>query len=120
MLVVTSRHAFVEGVATPATLEINAGIITAVHLEHRSRAQHQATLDPSSTIEFEFIDTGSNWLLPGLFDCHVHLNEPGRTDWEGFATGTSAAASGGVTTIIDMPLNAIPREWSRLNRACIK
>jgi allantoinase len=43
-----------------------------------------------------------------LVDAHVHLNEPGRTEWEGFATGTSAAASGGVTTVIDMPLNAIP------------
>lgn len=39
---------------------------------------------------------------------HVHLNEPGRTDWEGFATGTQAAASGGVTVVIDMPLNSIP------------
>lgn len=47
-------------------------------------------------------------LLPGLVDAHVHLNEPGRTEWEGFSTGTKAAASGGVTTVVDMPLNAIP------------
>jgi allantoinase len=47
-------------------------------------------------------------LLPGLVDSHVHLNEPGRTEWEGFATATRAAAAGGVTTIIDMPLNSIP------------
>lgn len=47
-------------------------------------------------------------ILPGLVDTHVHLNEPGRTEWEGFETGTKAAASGGVTTVIDMPLNAIP------------
>jgi allantoinase len=47
-------------------------------------------------------------LLPGLVDTHVHVNEPGRTDWEGFASATRAAAAGGVTTIIDMPLNAIP------------
>ncbi|KAK8087831.1 Allantoinase [Apiospora hydei] len=47
-------------------------------------------------------------LIPGLVDAHVHLNEPGRTEWEGFNTGTRAAASGGVTTVIDMPLNAIP------------
>lgn len=47
-------------------------------------------------------------LLPGLVDAHVHLNEPGRTEWEGFWTGTRAAAFGGVTTVIDMPLNAIP------------
>lgn len=47
-------------------------------------------------------------LLPGLVDTHVHVNEPGRTAWEGFASATSAAAAGGVTTIIDMPLNSIP------------
>ncbi|KAI9247226.1 hypothetical protein BY458DRAFT_551142 [Sporodiniella umbellata] len=47
-------------------------------------------------------------LMPGLIDAHVHLNEPGRTEWEGFETGTKAAAAGGVTTVIDMPLNAIP------------
>ncbi|KAK5661780.1 hypothetical protein OQA88_9881 [Cercophora sp. LCS_1] len=47
-------------------------------------------------------------ILPGLVDAHVHLNEPGRTEWEGFWTGTRAAASGGVTTVVDMPLNAIP------------
>ncbi|ODV98221.1 hypothetical protein PACTADRAFT_31625 [Pachysolen tannophilus NRRL Y-2460] len=47
-------------------------------------------------------------IMPGLVDAHVHLNEPGRTDWEGFESGTKAAASGGVTTVIDMPLNAIP------------
>jgi allantoinase len=47
-------------------------------------------------------------LLPGLVDTHVHINEPGRTDWEGFATATAAAAAGGITTIIDMPLNSIP------------
>lgn len=43
-----------------------------------------------------------------LCSAHVHLNEPGRTDWEGFYTGTLAAASGGVTTVVDMPLNSIP------------
>lgn len=47
-------------------------------------------------------------LLPGLVDSHVHVNEPGRTEWEGFVTATRAAAAGGVTTIIDMPLNSIP------------
>lgn len=53
-------------------------------------------------------DLGSLHILPGIVDTHVHLNEPGRTDWEGFETGTKAAAAGGVTTLIDMPLNAIP------------
>ena len=47
-------------------------------------------------------------LLPGLVDTHVHVNEPGRTEWEGFSTATRAAAAGGVTTIVDMPLNSIP------------
>ncbi|SDI84641.1 allantoinase [Frankineae bacterium MT45] len=47
-------------------------------------------------------------LLPGLVDTHVHVNEPGRTEWEGFATATAAAAAGGVTTLVDMPLNSIP------------
>ena len=46
--------------------------------------------------------------MPGLVDTHVHVNEPGRTDWEGFETATRAAAAGGVTTIVDMPLNSIP------------
>lgn len=55
-----------------------------------------------------FQDVTPRIILPGLVDSHVHLNEPGRTDWEGFATGTQAASSGGVTTVIDMPLNAIP------------
>ncbi|KAA1419006.1 allantoinase AllB [Nocardioides humilatus] len=47
-------------------------------------------------------------LLPGLVDTHVHVNEPGRTEWEGFASATTAAAAGGVTTLLDMPLNSIP------------
>jgi allantoinase len=51
---------------------------------------------------------GDEVLLPGLVDSHVHSNEPGRTDWEGFATATLAAAAGGVTTVIDMPLNCLP------------
>ena len=53
-------------------------------------------------------DLGNLALLPGLVDSHVHLNEPGRTEWEGFATGTRAAAAGGYTTLIDMPLNCLP------------
>jgi allantoinase len=46
--------------------------------------------------------------MPGIVDSHVHVNEPGRTQWEGFATATAAAARGGITTIVDMPLNSIP------------
>ena len=51
---------------------------------------------------------GDEVLLPGLVDSHVHVNEPGRTEWEGFASATRAAAAGGITTIVDMPLNSIP------------
>ena len=47
-------------------------------------------------------------IMPGLVDTHVHINSPGRTEWEGFQTATAAAAAGGVTTLIDMPLNSIP------------
>ena len=54
------------------------------------------------------IDAGDKMVLPGLVDSHVHINEPGRTEWEGFATATRAAAAGGVTTLIDMPLNSSP------------
>lgn len=53
-------------------------------------------------------DLHDHALLPGLVDTHVHVNEPGRTEWEGFATATRAAAAGGVTTIVDMPLNSLP------------
>ncbi|MFE6865560.1 allantoinase AllB [Kitasatospora sp. NPDC057692] len=53
-------------------------------------------------------DLGATALLPGLVDTHVHVNEPGRTAWEGFATATRAAAAGGVTTVVDMPLNSVP------------
>ena len=53
-------------------------------------------------------DFGGLVLLPGLVDSHVHINEPGRTEWEGFWTATQAAAAGGVTTLVDMPLNCVP------------
>jgi allantoinase len=53
-------------------------------------------------------DAGEDVVMPGLVDTHVHINEPGRTEWEGFSTATRAAAAGGVTTLIEMPLNSIP------------
>lgn len=56
----------------------------------------------------DLIDFGDNVILPGLVDTHVHINEPGRTEWEGFQTATQAAAAGGVTTLVDMPLNCVP------------
>src|SRR5436309_419942 len=54
------------------------------------------------------VDAGAAVVLPGVVDTHVHVNEPGRTEWEGFETATRAAAAGGVTTIVDMPLNSVP------------
>jgi allantoinase len=56
----------------------------------------------------DVVDAGSAVVMPGLVDTHVHVNEPGRTEWEGFETATRAAAAGGITTILDMPLNSIP------------
>jgi allantoinase len=53
-------------------------------------------------------DAGDSIVMPGIVDTHVHVNEPGRTEWEGFETATRAAAAGGITTILDMPLNSIP------------
>jgi allantoinase len=67
-------------------------------------APHDAVLDADELVEL----ADDEVLLPGLVDTHVHVNEPGRTEWEGFATATRAAALGGVTTIVDMPLNSVP------------
>jgi allantoinase len=87
---------------TPATILISlaTGKIVSVAQEVLPRS-----LFPPETL---YQDYSPKLLLPGLVDAHVHLNEPGRTEWEGFNTGTKAAASGGVTTVVDMPLNAIP------------
>ncbi|KAH6847254.1 hypothetical protein B0I37DRAFT_140381 [Chaetomium sp. MPI-CAGE-AT-0009] len=87
---------------TPATIliSLDTGKIVSVAQEVLPRS-----LFPPETL---YQDYSPKLLLPGLVDAHVHLNEPGRTEWEGFNTGTRAAASGGVTTVVDMPLNAIP------------
>jgi allantoinase len=88
-------------VATPdgirsASIHIHNGTITRV-------APYEDIPDGSDPIE-----ATDTLIFPGLVDTHVHINEPGRTDWEGFATATRAAAAGGVTTLLDMPLNSIP------------
>jgi allantoinase len=70
--------------------------------------EHIAEVVPGPTPLAGAIDFG-NWVIgPGLVDCHVHINEPGRTEWEGFESATRAAAAGGVTTLVDMPLNSLP------------
>ncbi len=68
--------------------------------------RHVGSID--DTAAGPVIDCGDALLMPGLFDSHVHVNEPGRTEWEGFATATRAAAAGGITAIADMPLNSLP------------
>jgi allantoinase len=90
-----------ERVVTPegvmaATVHIRNGTITAVR-DHDD-------LPPGANV----FDARKSVVMPGLVDTHVHINEPGRTDWEGFDTATRAAAAGGITTLIDMPLNSIP------------
>ena len=57
---------------------------------------------------FDLHDFGESVILPGLVDSHVHINDPGRSDWEGFETATRAAAAGGYTMLVDMPLNCLP------------
>jgi len=82
-----------------ATVVIENDIITAVH-------PNSQLASPISHLPTE--DLGSLALLPGLVDAHTHINEPGRMEWEGFATATRAAAAGGFTTVVDMPLNCLP------------
>jgi allantoinase len=65
-------------------------------------------LPPYAEVDFEVRDFGESAILPGLVDSHVHINDPGRSEWEGFETATRAAAAGGCTTLVDMPLNCLP------------
>lgn len=95
-VVVRARRAVVGGVERPVAVGIRAGRIVAV-------AAYDELVGAETVVLAD-----DEVLLPGLVDTHVHVNEPGRTDWEGFASATRAAAAGGVTTIVDMPLNSIP------------
>ena len=96
-LVVVARRAVVGGEVRPARVGVTGGRIVAV-------AGWDDDLTGAETVTL----AGDEVLLPGLVDTHVHVNEPGRTEWEGFATATAAAAAGGITTILDMPLNSVP------------
>lgn len=92
-----SRHVVLPEGVRPATVVVRDGKIAAVE---------------AWDAEIDVDDLGAAWLLPGLVDTHVHVNEPGRTEWEGFETATRAAAAGGITTLVDMPLNSIPATTS--------
>jgi allantoinase len=94
--VLRSRRVVTPAGVVAAAVHVAGGRITAV------TAPDEVGPDAAVT------DLGDLAVLPGAVDTHVHVNEPGRTHWEGFATATRAAAAGGVTTIIDMPLNSIP------------
>jgi len=96
-LVLRSRRVVTPEGVRPATIHIRQG-----------RIERVAAWEESPTESQELLDCGDSVVLPGVVDTHVHVNEPGRTDWEGFATATRAAAAGGITTLVDMPLNSIP------------
>ncbi len=92
-----AARAVIDGVQRPGVVTVNDGRIAAVLAPGAPFAARETVRLADDEV-----------LLPGLVDTHVHINEPGRTEWEGFDTGTRAAAAGGVTTVIDMPLNSIP------------
>jgi allantoinase len=94
---VRAARAVAGGVERAASVRIRDGVIAAIEA-------YDAEVGDAVVVEL----ADDEVLLPGLVDTHVHVNEPGRTDWEGFASATRAAAAGGVTTIVDMPLNSIP------------
>jgi allantoinase len=97
VIIRSRRVVFPDGVR-PAT----------IHVEDGKIARIGAYDEWSATALAERFDTDDLVISPGIVDTHVHVNEPGRTEWEGFDTATRAAAAGGVTTIVDMPLNSVP------------
>lgn len=95
-----------------AAIRVDNGVITAIHSDDAPGFAPGAAADASlrswGDTAATIIDAGPAVVMPGIVDTHVHINEPGRTEWEGFDTATRAAAAGGVTTVVDMPLNSIP------------
>jgi len=102
-LVVRSRRVVTPAGVRPARIVVRDGRIVAVEPHGPGRADRRPA-EPRLP-EHDF---GDRVILPGLVDTHVHVNEPGRTHWEGFASGTRAAVLGGITTLVDMPLNSDP------------
>jgi allantoinase len=100
--VLASSRAIIEDRFSSATIVISTTTGKIISIFHS--VLPESSFPPGTP----YTDCSPHILLPGLVDAHVHLNEPGRTEWEGFWTGTRAAAFGGVTTVVDMPLNAIP------------
>ncbi len=98
--VIRSRRVVLPDGVRPASILLEAGRVRAV-------AAHDAA-PAGSTVA----DAGDAVVMPGVVDTHVHVNEPGRTEWEGFRTATRAAAAGGATTLVDMPLNSVPATTS--------
>lgn len=98
-IIFKTKRAILPDAEAAATVVVENGMITDI-------LDHDACVPMME--DDELIDLGDLVLMPGLVDSHVHINEPGRTDWEGFDTATHAAAAGGITTVVDMPLNCIP------------
>jgi allantoinase len=98
-LIVQSERVVLPDGVRPAAIHVRDGRIAVI--ESGARAGPQAGAE-------RVIDAGGLAVSPGLVDSHVHINDPGRESWEGFAHATRAAAAGGVTTLVDMPLNSIP------------
>ncbi|MFE3325749.1 allantoinase AllB [Streptomyces sp. NPDC059176] len=96
-LVLRSTRVITPGGTRAASVAVAGGRISAV-------LPHDAAIPAGARIE----DVGDHVVLPGLVDTHVHVNDPGRAEWEGFWTATRAAAAGGITTLLDMPLNSLP------------
>ncbi|CAK9437768.1 uncharacterized protein LODBEIA_P21460 [Lodderomyces beijingensis] len=104
----SSTRVLIGSEVGPGTLIFSIETGKIIHIEKKLVEPGDAILRAYNVLPIDYRNVTPAVIMPGLVDAHVHLNEPGRTEWEGFATGTRAAAAGGVTTVIDMPLNAIP------------
>src|SRR4051794_19215509 len=113
-MVIRSPRVLLPGGIRAAEISVDGGRIAAVRiLDTAPSDTGRPTTDsryPITDNRYPITDSRNPGfvVLPGLVDTHVHVNEPGRTEWEGFATGSAAAAAGGITTIVDMPLNSVP------------